>query len=85
MIGSIIDITGWIGSFLLITAYYQNSRNKISAQSFLYQFLNVVGSIFLIVNTIYYGAYPSSAVNIVWVCIGFIYMIKNRKDEKEAH
>ena len=75
-----IDILGWVGSILLIVAYYQNSRDKINAQSYIYQFLNVSGSLLLIVNTLYYGAYPSSAVNIVWVFIGIHYLIKNKKN-----
>lgn len=81
MINLTIDILGWIGSIILIVAYYQNSRNKMNAQSSIYQSLNVVGSILLIINTMYYGAYPSSLVNIIWVFIGTHYLIKNRKDE----
>ncbi len=81
MISITIDSLGWIGSLLLIFAYYQNSRNKISAQSVIYQLLNVVGSILLIINTLYYGAYPSSMVNIIWVFIGIHYLHKIRKNE----
>ena len=80
MTNLIIDILGWIGSLILIIAYIQNSRNKINAQSPIYQLLNVLGSILLIVNTVYYGAYPSSMVNIIWVFIGFHYLIKYRKN-----
>lgn len=81
----IINILGWIGSFLLIAAYFMNSRNLITAQSFSYQLMNVLGSIFLAVNTIYYGAYPSSAVNIIWIFIGLHYLNKTRKHEPEIH
>ncbi len=70
----IIDLLGWIGSFLLVFAYYQNSKNAMNAQSFAYQFLNVIGSLLLIVNTFYYGAYPSGTVNIIWVFIGLRYL-----------
>lgn len=75
----LIDITGWIGSILLIVAYWLNSQNKLSSQSLTYQILNVVGSMLLMVNTLYYGAYPSSALNLVWVTIGVIFLIKNYK------
>lgn len=80
MKNTIIDIFGWIGSILLIVAYVQNSRNIITAQSSSYQFLNISGSILLVVNTLYYGAYPSGAVNIIWVFIGINYLIKNNRD-----
>jgi len=80
-----VDVLGWIGSILLIVAYYQNSRNKLNAQSFMYQFLNVMGSLLLGVNTLFYGAYPSSAINIIWIVIGIHYLIKNSKNAKEVH
>jgi len=75
----IIDSIGWIGSLLLIAGYWLNSKGKINAQSIGYQLLNVIGSVLLIVNTIYYGAYPSSAVNIIWVFIGIFYVTKIQK------
>ncbi len=71
-----INIIGWIGSALLVSAYWLNSRNKINAQMFSYQFLNIVGSITLMINTLYFGAYPSSSVNIIWLIIGFYNMSK---------
>ncbi len=78
----IIDSIGWIGSLMLIAGYWLNSKGKIDAQSISYQLLNVIGSVLLIVNTIYYGAYPSSAVNIIWVFIGIFYITKIQKKEK---
>jgi len=77
-----IDSIGWIGSLMLISGYWLNSKGKLNAQSLSYQLLNLIGSVLLIVNTIYYGAYPSSAVNIIWVFIGIFYIIKIQKKEK---
>lgn len=79
------DIIGWIGMIALTTAYLLISRNKISAQTYLYQGLNLLGSICLIINSTYYKAYPSTALNIIWVGIGIfsLYKIaKLSKDEK---
>jgi len=80
-----IDIIGWVGSIILIAAYWANSKDLINAQTFTYQFLNILGSILLIVNTIYYGAYPSSAVNIIWVVIGSFFLMKNTNNEEKVH
>jgi len=85
MIELLINILGWLGSALLIIAYYRNSKNLLSAQSQMYQGLNIVGSIFLIINTVYYGAYPSSAVNIIWVVIGIIYFNKKQLSDENIH
>ncbi|MEQ9302153.1 MAG: hypothetical protein RIF33_26470 [Cyclobacteriaceae bacterium] len=68
----IIDIIGWIGSFEVILAYGLNSYQKIKSDSLLYQLLNLTGGIFLIINTVYYGAYPSTAINAVWMVIATI-------------
>jgi hypothetical protein len=80
----LIDILGWIGSILLILAYYLNSQNKINAQTIAYQSMNLIGSVLLVINTIYYGAYPSSAVNFIWVFIGIYYLNKIGKERRLA-
>ena len=67
IIDLIIDILGWIGSIILVAAYWLNSKNLIDSQTKTHQFLNIVGSLTLMINTFYYGAYPSSSVNIVWL------------------
>jgi hypothetical protein len=68
----IVDIIGWIGSIEVIAAYGLNSYQKIKSDSLLFQFLNLTGGIFLIINTIYYSAYPSAFINVVWVIIASI-------------
>jgi hypothetical protein len=65
----LIDALGWIGAFSLIAAYFCVSFRNIAADSALYQFMNAVGSLLLIVNTVYYRAFPSAFVNIIWIAI----------------
>lgn len=76
MIDLTIDILGWIGSLLLVSAYWLNSKNLINAQTKTYQLLNIVGSLTLMINTFYYGAYPSSSVNIIWFLMGLYHITK---------
>jgi hypothetical protein len=64
-----IDTIGWAGSVLVVLAFGLNSYHKISAGSLAYQLMNLVGGIFLIVHTLYKGAYPNTFVNVVWVVI----------------
>jgi len=80
----LIDITGWAGSVSVLIAYGLLSTHKLTANSKLYQFLNIFGSACLIVNTIFYSAYPSTFVNIVWLIIAIfalinIFKLKNGK------
>jgi hypothetical protein len=65
----LINVSGWTGSAAVILAYILVSLNRLRGDSATYQLLNLVGGIFLITNTIYWGAHPSTFVNFVWVCI----------------
>lgn len=65
----LIDILGWVGSVEVILAYGLNSYQRIKSDSLTFQILNVTGAAFLIVNTVYYGAFPSAFINVVWVLI----------------
>lgn len=64
-----IDLTGWAGALLLLGAYGGVSFHKLRPASLLYQFLNALGSVFLVINTLYHRAYPSAFVNIIWIGI----------------
>ena len=64
-----IDILGWMGAAAVVVAYALVSTRRVSGDSTGYQLLNLVGSIFLIINTVHYGAYPSTLVNVVWLGI----------------
>lgn len=77
-IGLWIDIGGWIGAVSVLLAYFLVSTGKWQAQSAGYQGLNLVGGLFLIINTIYFGAYPSSLVNVVWVGIAIYSLVRMR-------
>ena len=65
----LIDILGWIGAIGLLAAYVLISAKKVEGDSTSYQLLNLVGSFFLILNTLYYGAYPSSFLNLFWIAV----------------
>jgi len=76
----LLNLLGWAGAFLLLLAYALVSFKKLEADSETYQWLNITASILLLVNTLYYGAYPSSFVNAAWTIIAFfaILTIKRR-------
>lgn len=64
-----IDVLGWIGALQILTAYALISLKKVEGDSLLYQLLNIFGSIFLVVNTYYWNALPSTLVNVIWLII----------------
>jgi phosphoglycerol transferase MdoB-like AlkP superfamily enzyme len=68
------DAVGWLGAAALLVAYAMVSSGKMEADSASYQILNIVGSILLVANTIFYRAYPSSFVNLIWAGIAVFSM-----------
>ncbi len=75
----IFNALGWVGAFLLLLAYAMVSFKKLEADSQTYQWLNITASVLLLINTIYYGAYPSSFVNAAWTVIAFFAILTIRK------
>ncbi len=63
----LINILGWIGAIALLVAYALISARRVEGDSTGYQLLNLVGSILLMLNTLYYEAYPSSFLNLFWM------------------
>jgi hypothetical protein len=80
----LIDILGWVGSVEVIAAYGLNSYQRLPSDSNIFQILNLTGAIFLIANTVYYGAFPSAAINVVWVVIAALALIRNRKNATKS-
>jgi hypothetical protein len=70
-----IDVLGWIGALQILTAYALISLKKVEGDSLFYQLLNIVGSIFLVINTYYWKAFPSTLVNVVWAIIAVFAII----------
>ena len=65
----LIEILGWTGSVLVIAAYALNSYQKIKSDSIVFQLMNLSGGAFLIIYTLYKGAFASTVINVVWVVI----------------
>ncbi len=80
---SLYELTGWTGSVLLVTAYALNMFNKMRADSFNYFILNIFGSGFLLANTIYHRAVPSSVVNAIWIFFALFALSKIKHSEKK--
>ncbi len=76
---TLIDIIGWIGAIVLLAAYASVSTRRMQGDSPAYQVMNLIGGACLIVNTVYYGAYPSSMVNIVWIGIAVYTLFFRRR------
>ena len=74
-----IDILGWLGAAALLAAYALVSAKRLDGDSMLFQLLNLIGSVLLIVNSAYYGAFPSVFVNVVWIGIAIATILHVKK------
>ena len=79
-----IDIIGWIGAGGVLAAYAWVSTGRVRPDSYAYQLLNLVGAAGLGLNTFYYMAYPSTALNVVWALIAVYAVAKLWKAGAEA-
>jgi hypothetical protein len=75
----LIDVTGWVGATALLAAYGLVSSKRLEGNSVRYQLLNLLGGGLLIVNSFYYGAYPSVGVNVVWIAIAIVTLLGARR------
>lgn len=79
-----IDIIGWIGAAGVLAAYALVSTGRVRPESYGYQLLNLVGAGGLGFNTLYYMAYPSTALNAVWALIAVYALAKLRKTRADT-
>ena len=74
----LIEIVGWIGSILIVGSYYLNIQGKLDSKDSKYIWANLMGGICFIINTYAHHAYPSVAVNIVWVIIALLAIFRKK-------
>lgn len=66
----LINILGWTGSVLYLLAYALVSMKKTEGDSVLYQGMNIIAGILLVIYTLSLGAFATTGLNAVWVAIG---------------
>ena len=70
---------GWVGAVALLIAYGMVSFKRLDGDSAAFQLLNISGSILLAANTIFYGSYPSTFVNLIWAGIAVFSIAARRR------
>jgi hypothetical protein len=84
MTDTTVDVLGWIGALALLLAYGLISAGRMQADKRSYQSLNLVGSAGLIVNSTWYGAYPSTFVNVIWIGIAIVALTRIIRRKRAA-
>ena len=74
-----VDVSGWAAALLILGSYSLLSFGKIQARSPLYQWMNILGAVGFIINCTANGAWPSVALNVVWVGIAIYALRRNSR------
>jgi UPF0716 family protein affecting phage T7 exclusion len=75
-----IEIIGWSGAVLIVTAYAQAARGRWPATGTPSAVINVVAGLCLVINGAYHGAYPSVGLNSMWTVIGALALMRSGRD-----
>lgn len=81
----IIEVIGWLGAAILVAAYGFVSYGLVDARSRIYQALNVVSGLLLAANSVWHRAWPSVAVNIIWMGIAVGALAMAPAQRRAAH
>ena len=81
-----VEIAGWTGATLILLAYLLLSMGRLTGRSAAYQAMNVAGAAGFIANGWWHGAFPSAALNVIWMLIGAVALsrILRHRDEAET-
>ena len=67
-----VEVAGWAGAVLILVAYLLLSAHKLNGHSLIYQLMNVVAAAGIMINGWWHGAWPSAALNLIWLLIGAV-------------
>lgn len=79
MTGLAVTVLGWLGAASLLLAYGLTSTGRLPPEGARFQSLNLAGAVALTVNSGYHSAWPSAALNIVWIVIGLAALVRARR------
>ena len=74
-----IEIIGWIGTVLIVGAYFLNINGKVKSTAVPYILANIVGGILFSIYTYSHKTWPNMVVNVVWVFIAIAALMKKDK------
>ncbi len=80
---NVVSIVGWIGAGLLLLAYFLLIHKDLTSRSRLYQWMNILGALFLATNNFFINAYPSFVTNALWFLVGLYGMFHAVKHFKK--
>ncbi|OYY71700.1 hypothetical protein [Sphingomonas sp. 28-63-12] len=81
---NLIEIIGWAAALLILASYLLVSTGRLSGTSAAFQWMNVIGAAGFIVNSGWHHALPSAVLNIAWMAIGLVALLRLRRTRLPA-
>lgn len=78
----IIEVVGWIGTALVLGAFFLLQNRRLGPGSWAYLGMNFFGGLFILTNSYFNSALPSVGLNFVWVIIAIYGMARSLRSEK---
>ena len=72
----ITTVLGWIGIFLIFSAYWASTANKLKSDSWTYLFMNILGSLLFGIDLLCKGAFSGVALQTIWIVISCLAIVK---------
>ncbi len=73
---STVTAIGWLGFVCCTVAFLLLNIKAIRFDSVLYQVLNAIGGLGLVVSAVYFNDNPNIAANLIWVLIAVFGMVR---------
>jgi len=75
----LVEVIGWTAAAMMLSAYILLTTGRLRSLSPTYQWLNVLSGAGFIVNSGWNGAYPSAALNLIWMAIGLYGLLRGSR------
>jgi hypothetical protein len=80
------EALGWIGALAFLVTYVMTSAGRLHVQSRTYQWVNIAAAALFVVASGSRQAWPSVALNVVWIGVGAVALLRLRAaSERPAH
>lgn len=77
---------GWLGTALFIISYIQLNRGEWTLKTTKYHVYNILGSVFLVINTVWDYSFAAAMANFFWGLIAVYGLLKYRtKPTRQAN
>lgn len=75
-----VEAFGWLAAVLTLLAYGLLASGRLTGRSITYHMMNLFGGLGILLNSGWNGAYPSAAINVIWIGIAVAALVKLRRE-----